>query len=253
MDIQVDHMKQKYLSTTDVARALGVHPNTVRLYEKLGFLPSIARAKNNYRLFTMDHITQMRLAREALVCTWLGGDVRKTALDMVYLGAGGERKAALECAYKLLALVRSERTQAEAAAEFVELWAQGAPLEVEPGEFTIGAAASLLKTTVDALRNWERNGLLRVPRNPRNGYRLYGSIEIGRARVIRMLVLSGYSQMAILRMLLRFDSGLKMDLGQILDTPRSDEDVIFLKDRWLTTLADMERHAQSAVDLLELT
>jgi hypothetical protein len=30
------------------------------------------------------------------------------------------------------------------------------------------------------LRNWERNGLLIVPRDPTNYYRLYGSAECGR-------------------------------------------------------------------------
>ena len=59
------------------------------------------------------------------------------------------------------------------------------------------------------LRNWERNGLLRVPRDPRNRYRTYSAAEIGRLRVIRVLARSKYSQMAILRMLR--DSGRWQD------------------------------------------
>lgn len=39
----------------------------------------------------------------------------------------------------------------------------------------IGNVARLLDTTIDRLRNWERNGLLAVPHDPKNGYRLYGA------------------------------------------------------------------------------
>jgi DNA-binding transcriptional MerR regulator len=58
-----------------------------------------------------------------------------------------------------------------------------------------------LHVTVDMLRNWERNGLITVPRDPSNGYRMYGPCEVGRIRVIRTLVQAGYSLMAILHML----------------------------------------------------
>ncbi len=90
-----------------------------------------------------------------------------------------------------------------------------------------------------------------MPRDPRNGYRLYGPAEIGRLpRVIRMLLRSGFSTMAVLRMLLQLDQGYQGDLRQALDTPRPDEDMLYASDRWLTTLADMEQHARQALDLV---
>jgi hypothetical protein len=36
-------MTRRYLRTSDIAEAVGVHPNTVRLYEEWGFLPPIPR------------------------------------------------------------------------------------------------------------------------------------------------------------------------------------------------------------------
>lgn len=45
-------MKPRYLRTSDIAKAVGVHPNTVRLYEEWGFLPPIPRNLSGYRLFT---------------------------------------------------------------------------------------------------------------------------------------------------------------------------------------------------------
>jgi DNA-binding transcriptional MerR regulator len=69
------------------------------------------------------------------------------------------------------------------------------------------------------LRNWERNGLLTVPRDPDNGYRRYGPAEIGRLRVIRTLRHARYSPMAILRMLRQLDADRDANLRQALDTP----------------------------------
>ncbi len=116
---------------------------------------------------------------------------------------------------------------------------------------TIGQVARHLHITQDMLRNWERNGLLAVPRDPHSGYRQYGAAEIGRVRVIRMLRQVGYSMMAILRMLLTFDQGQTHNLRQTLDTPRPDEDVYTAADRWLSALSEAEKRAQSIIEQLE--
>jgi DNA-binding transcriptional MerR regulator len=153
----------------------------------------------------------------------------------------------LEQAHHHLELVRAERAQADAAADYLEEWVQGAaPCDTCQGRW-ISTVADLLDTTADTLRNWERNGLLKVPRDPANGYRLYGSADIGRLRVIRLLARAGYSQMAILRMLLHLDQQGSENLRSILDTPRPDEDVFTAADRWLSSLSEQE---QRALDLI---
>jgi len=55
-------MNPRYLRTSDIAKAAGVHPNTVRLYEEWGFLPPVPRSPSRYRLFTKHHLDQMHLA-----------------------------------------------------------------------------------------------------------------------------------------------------------------------------------------------
>lgn len=244
-------MTRRYLRTSDISRAVGVHPNTVRLYEQWGFLPPAARSPSGYRLFTEAHLDQMRLARTALHGGWPGRNIRRSALSLVRQAASGDLTRAIEQAHHHLALVRAERSQAEAAAAVLEQWADGAMVEITSRSLTVGQTARLLALTIDILRNWERNGLLVVPRDPQTGYRRYGAAEIGRLRVIRLLLRAGYSVMAVLRMLLRLDQGRRDGLREALDTPVSDEDILTAADRWLTTLAEQEQRAGQMIRQLE--
>jgi hypothetical protein len=66
-------------------------------------------------------------------------------------------------------------------------------------------------------------------------------------RVIRTLVQSGYSLMAILRMLLQFDAGKTDNLRTALDVPRDDEEIQTIADRWLSTLLELEQRAQAMI------
>lgn len=245
-------MKTNHLSTSLVAKAVGVHPNTVRVYEVWGFIPPVPRSPSGYRLFTEAHLDHMRLARAILHGSFPGKAIRHSAVDLVRQAATGDLGGALESAYRHLALVQSERAQAEAAVKLLERWAQGTAADASNYQLQIGDAAKLLGVSRDMLRNWERNGLLQVPRHPHNRYRLYSSAEIGRLRVIRMLSRAGYSMMAILRMVLYLDSQGGNELRQVLDTPRPDEDVYSAADRWLTELAEQESRAGDIITLLEL-
>ncbi len=246
-------MNRRPLRTTELSQAVGVHPNTVRLYEEWGFLPPIPRSPSGYRLFSKAHLDQMRLARTALGCAWAGRSIRRSALTLVRQAAAGDLSGALEQAHRHLALVREEQAQANAAAESLERWAQDAPVDELACPLTIGQTAERLHVTTDMLRNWERNGLLSVPRDPQNGYRRYGAAEIERLRLIRLLLRAGYGMMAILRMLLQFDSGQREGLREALDTPLPDEDICYATNRWLSTLAEQEeRAADIIVQLAEM-
>ncbi len=243
-------MTRNYLRTSEIAKTVGVHPNTVRLYEEWNLLPSIPRTPSGYRMFSEMHLDQMKLARMAMNFTWMGGEIRQTAYEMVYSGADGDLGGALEIAYQLRVLIQAEQAQAEAAADFLENWAQGAAVDSKARPRRIGEAAKLLNVTTDRLRNWERNNLIEVPRNPLNGYRFYRTREIGRLRVIRTLSQARYSHMAILRMLMRLDQGETEDLREALDTPREDEDIFFATDQLRSTLAELAQKSQQVISLL---
>jgi DNA-binding transcriptional MerR regulator len=240
--------RMKHLRTNDIARELGVHVNTVRLYEEQGFLPAIPRGKNGYRQYTAMHREQARLAHLTLRWPYLGD--KSLLNDLVSSAACGDLGMAMELAYQYLAHIRMERTYAEAAVEYLERWAAGHLLDSSQQTMHITQAAQHLNVTVDMLRNWERNGLIDVPRDPTNGYRQYGTAEFGRLRVIRTLVKSGYSLMAVLRMLQQYDAGKTDNLRAALDLPLEDsanEAIEVIADRWLTSLVELEQRAQAII------
>ena len=239
-------MSRNFLYTTEVAKAVGVHPNTVRLYEAWGFLPPIPRTPGGYRRFTPAHLEQMRLARIALQWPYPGG--KGIVIGLIHQARDGNLGEALELADQYLAQVRAEQAYAETAVAFLERWAQGQMADATDPPLRVGEAAARLGISADMLRNWERNGLLTAPRQPQSGYRLYGAAEMGRARVIRLLRQAGYSMTAVLRMLRQFDAGQREGLRAALDTVDPNEDIYYVTDNWLTTLQAAEARAQAIIE-----
>jgi DNA-binding transcriptional MerR regulator len=242
----------KPLRTSDIAKSVGVHVNTVRLYEEWGFLPPIPRSASGYRQFNAFHLDQMLFARTALHGGWPGRKIRQSALTLVRCAATGELEEALALAHIHQALVAAEKTHAETAVTFIEQWLRGDSLDRLPMPLSIGQTAKLLDVSTDKLRDWERNGLLTVPRNPHNRYRQYGPAEIGRVRVIRTLRRAGYSTLAILRMLLAVEQDSSVNIRQALDTPDPEDDIQYATDQWLSTLSTHEQRAAEMITQLEM-
>lgn len=242
----------KYLRTSDLARAAGVHPNTVRLYADWGLIPPVERSPSGYRLFTQRHLDCLRLARMIYAAPYPGRGFRALGSEIIQCAVIDDWPSALEKAHEHMALVRAELGQAETAANVLEHWAQNMAVnsEDEPS-LAIGEISKLLSVSIDVIRNAERNGLITVPRNSYNNYRLFGKREIERLRIIRVLSKAGYSHMAILRMFLALDEGNTGDLKKILDTPRPDEDIFSAADRWLTTLHAQKELAVRVVQFIE--
>lgn len=245
-------MPSEYLRTSDLASELGVHVNTIRLYEAQGYLPEIPRGDNGYRLYHLSHLEQARLTKMAVSWPYLA-QYKELLIRLVRNSAVGDYDSAIELAYHYLGKVRLELTQAESAVAFLERWAAGRIQESRHDQMHIGETADYLGVTIDMLRNWERSGLITIPRDPNNGYRLYGTLEIGRLRVIRILVQSGYSVMAVLKMLRRFDQGEIDDLRDALDlspAESANEAIEVIADRWLVSLKTLEIRAYAIITQL---
>ena len=57
--------------------------------------------------------------------------------------------------------------------------------------------------------------------------------------------------MSILRVLNKLDQGEVVELREVLDTPDPEEDILYVTDHWLSTLAQLEKDAHELVAQIE--
>jgi DNA-binding transcriptional MerR regulator len=181
------------MRTSELAKQVGVHPNTVRLYEEWGYLPSIPRDHAGHREFTEKHVEQMQLARFTLHdAPRSGPQLKESYKELVWLASEDNLQLAIIQGRKHLTMVKSAHGQANDALAFLRdtLPERLAQLAVPP--LHIHQAAILIEISVPVLRRWEHYKLIRIPRNPKNKYRIYGRNEIGWLLVIQSLRQAGY-------------------------------------------------------------
>lgn len=231
-------------STSQIAKIVNVHPNTVRFYEEVNLLPPIPRQKNGYRIYDDLHVEQLRLIRMAFDSEIVNGNLRQMTIEIIRLAAAHDFDAAMKRTDDYKKQVNIQKKNAEEAIEIIEeLLSDGEMYDhTEPIKQTRKAAADYLNITVDVLRDWERNGLIDVPRDT-NGYRVYGEREIKRLKIIRTLRNAHYSMMAILRMLSQMKKEANLNLQTIIDTPLPSEDIISATDQYITSLVHADQNA----------
>lgn len=236
-------MNNKY-TTAQVAKIIGVHPNTVRLYERCQLISKAERMTNGYRVFTDLHIEQFKLARTALKVEVLQNGLRKKAVEIIKASASKNFSAAIQLTESYLSQIRAEQHNAEEAIEIVKQILSGAHYikETENLSLTRKQTAEYLQVTMDTLRNWELNGLIAVKRRE-NGYRIYTYDDIMRLKIIRSLRCANYSLAAILRMLGAISHNPDIDIRAVIDTPKQDDDIISVCDKLLTSLQEAEYNA----------
>ena len=110
----------KYLRTSDLARAVGVHPNTVRRYVDWGLLPPVEHSPSGYRRFTQRHLNCLRLTRQVYCNQYPGKAIHQSGIRIIQATVSGDLEGALGLAYSHLALVQTERAQADVAAGLLE-------------------------------------------------------------------------------------------------------------------------------------
>ena len=235
--------------TAEVAAMIGIHPNTVRLYEKLQLIPKPERAANGYRVFTDLHIEQCRLVRVAFQVEVLQNGLRKKIVEMIKVAATGDFDTAILLTHGYLEQVKQERTNAEEAIKIVKQLLSGS---VQPYTQCLKRkeVSEALDISMDALRNWEMNGLLTVKRKD-NGYRVYTNDDIQWLKIIRSLRCANYSLEAILRLLQQLAQNPDTDIRTALNTPKQSDDVISVCDRLIVSLYEAEKNAYTILSMLK--
>jgi DNA-binding transcriptional MerR regulator len=236
--------------TSEIAQRIGIHPNTVRLYEELGLIPKPERKENGYRIFTDFHMEQIQLARTALKVEVLQNGLRKQAITIIKTSALGDFDKAICLTESYLLQIENEQRNAEEAIAITEKLLSGGTQEAGSAFLTRKEAADDLQISIDALRNWEMNGLLTVKRK-QNGYRVYGDEDLRRLKIMRSLRCANYSLSAILRMLNTLSRNPEADIRQVIDTPKQNDDIISVCDKLLTSLYCAEQNAKMMLAHLE--
>lgn len=78
-------MNKRVLRTSDLAKRIGVQPETIRYYERRGLLPPLERGASGYRVYTPEHIQRVEFIKK---CQTLGLslDEIRELMDLKFLG-----------------------------------------------------------------------------------------------------------------------------------------------------------------------
>lgn len=235
--------------TSEVARVIGIHPNTVRLYEQLELIPKAKRLSNGYRVFTDFHIEQCRLVRLALQVEVLQNGLRKKIIKVIKMSAIKDFDAALILIDEYIKQIKQERINAEEAIEIVKQLLTGSH-HSHTQHLRRKEVSKQLDISMDTLRNWELNGLLSVKRKE-NGYRVYTDEDIQRLKIIRSLRCANYSLEAILRLLQQLSQNPNTDIQSTLNTPKASDDIISVCDKIIVSLCEAQKNAYKIRAMLQ--
>ncbi len=230
----------KTYRTTEIANIIGVHPNTIRLYEKIGFIPKADRQKNGYRIFTDFHIESLYLVKEALRIEILQNGLRKKMICIIKHVGKKEFDMALALIDEYGLQIHQERNNAKEAIKNVNSILNGELCDFDI-LLTRNEAAKHVGVTIDSLRSWEVNGLFNVKRKS-NGYRVYSCDDIRKIQIINTLRKANYSLASILRMFNSLSLDSNLNIENALNNPK-EEDVISACDRLLLSLDEAEENA----------
>ena len=238
----------KTYKTSEVAKLIGIHSNTVRMYEDLGLISKPSRKDNGYRVFTDLHIYQLKLARKAFEVEVLQNGLRKKAIDIVKMSAKQDFDGAIILTKQYIESIKQEIHNANEAVDIAGKLMNRLNYEKD---FNLKRkeASELLGISMDTLRNWEMNGLVNIKRK-QNGYRIYTYEDIQRLKVIRSLKCGNYSLSAILRMLNKLSEHNEADINEVLNSPNENEDIISVCDKLISSLNLAKKNAEEILEML---
>lgn len=249
----------------EISRLTGVKAGTIRFYEKCGFIGPVERTANQYRIYNKRHVFRLRVCR-LVFGGFVNTRLRRESLKVLEASAAWDRTAYeresgnylqaveedIERAKRAIALCTgqmgrkgtqaSEDTRNSEEAQCSEETQNSEETQVsEESRYTKKQAAAMTGATPEAIRNWERNGLL--GRYEPYQRRAYGQELLNRMYVIRLLLDTGYSMMAIRAFLQAYEEGRPEEAELLLTNPREGGDLCCRADRYLEALLHLREKA----------
>lgn len=193
----------------DLARSVGVSPQTVRSYEQVGFLPPAERTPTGQRRYGPRHAQAIQAAR-----AMIAGYGWQHALEIMRVAHQGDLAAMLalvDVRHADLARQRQDIDAVLAALRTLRRMEaeQEAPVPVrrERPALTVGEAARQVGVRPSAIRFWEMQGLLHPERDHESRYRRYRPEQVRRLHLIVLLRTGGYSVEAVRSVLAELSAG----------------------------------------------
>ncbi|MEU5030817.1 TioE family transcriptional regulator [Streptomyces milbemycinicus] len=186
------------LRPVDLARGHGLSTQAIRNYEEAGILPAADRTPHGYRTYTPLHARALD-AFLALVpghghhtATSIMRAVNEGAVDEAFRLIDESHAQLLDDRRTLQAVESALRDLAPTTSGPDPAVSTPDPAVSGPGGTFIGPLAEELGLRPATLRKWERAGLVRPPRDPLTGYRVYDEAAVRDARLTHQLRRGGY-------------------------------------------------------------
>ena len=153
----------KTYKTSEVAKLIGIHSNTVRMYEDLELISKPIRKDNGYRVFTDLHIYQLKVARKIFEVEVLQNGLRKKAIAIVKMLAKQDFDGAIILTKQYIKSIKKEIDNANEAVDIAGKLINRLNHEKD---FNLKRkeVSELLGISMDTLRNWEMNGFVKLLR-----------------------------------------------------------------------------------------
>lgn len=230
-------------STSEIAGIIGIHPNTVMLYEKWGYIAPVERKENGYRVYTETHLEQIKLVRMLLRSELIKSYMKFEVQNIIRSAAQGDLRKALELSREYLTNIQNEKNNELKVMKIIRKILKNNLQEEKNISLNRKGAAKLLGVSINVIVYWERNGLLDVPRS-KNGYRVYGEDEIKLLRIIKALKQKNYSTQCIGRMLKKLKTISKGN-NMFLSKETEDSDNMLL-----SSLPEAECDVEKLIDYI---
>ena len=177
------------LRPIDIARKLNISTSTLRHYESWGMLPPVQRSANGYRIYTEEHAAYFECIRAMAdgFGILLTGEVMKSiqAKDVA---------SAFWLVNKAQSALHNEKIISEKTIN--NLMTKATPLSSSKKSkdyLTINEISKETGIPATTIRHWEKTGLLSIPRDNSNRYRLFTPKHIRQILVIHALKAPIYS------------------------------------------------------------
>lgn len=233
-------------TTHQIAEYAGVCVNTVRNYEKYGFISKSIRKENGYRIFTDIHKLQMKICRLIFTPPYVNKVVRKASIEVIRASA---QEDFLLCKEKTLIYIKIIENELKKTNDAIKILADFNKPKNQELYYDRKEAATLLGTTVETIRNWERNGLIIA--STRDKKSVYNQNELDIMYLIYTLLMDGFTIQKIYESLsfLRKDN-VKRAVETLYEAD-SYKDILSVQDNIIIRLNEVLESAYAIKEILD--